>query len=196
MPKYKCIETIPAKIFFDILTTKDYQKLKPKPKEEGLEKIFMDIYDEFFVRSDNGEAKDYMRLTCDRAFLTYKIATIKQVLHYIFYNKMTVSMLYDIIDALKVGCGIEIDKDKPFADEIQRVLQVEIGIIQNDLKLAEIELADMSKSSVEKVFDYYDNIVALGNVHNRNIAEDMTLAMYIALEKSANRIIKEQQNNK
>ena len=192
MPKYNNIENCPAKIFFDILDTKNYQLLKPKPSEEGLEKVFTDIYDDFFVKSDNYEAKQYLKLTNNIAFLNYKIATIKQVLHFIYYNVVTEEVKLNLLDALEKGCEIYIDKNAEFVNELQRVLQVEIGIIENDLTMEKLEISNMSKNRTEKIFDFYDNIVSLSNVHNRNIDEKLTLAMYVSIEKSANRIIKEQ----
>jgi hypothetical protein len=192
MPKYNSIENIPAKTFFDILHTKNYQLLKPKPNEDGLEKIFTDIYDDFFVKSDNYEAKQYLKLTYTIAFLEYKIATIKQVLHFVFYNNVSNENKLTLLDALEKGCGIYIDKEADFTTEIQRVLQVEIGIIENDLTMEKLELDNITKNKNEMLFDFYDNIVSLGNIHNRNIDEKITLAMYISIEKSASRIIKEQ----
>jgi len=192
MPKYNSIENIPAKTFFDILHTKNYQLLKPKPSEEGLETIFTDIYDDFFIKSDNYEAKQYLKLTTNIAFLEYKIATIKQVLHFVYYNEITEEMKLKLLDALEKGCEIYIDKNAEFISEVQRVLQVEIGIIDNDLTMEKLELDNMAKNRSEKLFDFYDNIVSLSNVHNRNIDEKITLAMYVSIEKSASRIIKEQ----
>jgi hypothetical protein len=192
MPKYNSIENIPAKTFYDILHSKDYQLLKPKPSEEGLEKIFISIYDDFFIKSDNYEAKQYLKLTANIAFLEYKIATIKQVLHFVYYNEVTEDMKLQLLDALEKGCEIYIDKNADFLNEVQRILQVEIGIIENDLTMAKLEFDNISKNRNEKLFDFYDNIVSLGNVHNRNFDEKLTLAMYISIEKSASRIIKEQ----
>jgi len=192
MPKYNSIENIPAKTFFDILHTKNYQLLKPKPSEEGLEKIFTDIYDDFFIKSDNYESKQYLKLTTNVAFLEYKIATIKQVLHFVYYNDISDENKLILLDALEKGCEIYIDKNTEFVSEVQRVLQVEIGIIENDLTMEKLELDNMAKNRNEKLFDFYDNIVSLSNVHNRNIDEKLTLAMYVSIEKSASRIIKEQ----
>jgi hypothetical protein len=194
MPKFNSTDTIPAKVFFEVLKSKNYQLLKPKPREKGLEQVFISIYDDFFIKSDNNEAKRYLTLNKEIAFLEYKTAVIKQVLHFTFYNQTTKEMRYNIIDALKKGCGIEIDKEAPFIDEVQRVLQVEIGIINNDLNFAKLEIETMAKKSQSKDYDYYDSIGALSNVLQGNslLKEDMTLAVYITLEKMANKIVKEQ----
>ena len=197
MPKYNSIDTIPAKVFFEILKSKNYQLLKPKPKEKGLEEIFIGIYDDFFIKSDNPESKEYLRLTKEVAFLEYKIDVIKQTLHYVYYTPMTEEMHLEIIKALKEGCGIDIDTTADFSDEVLRVLNIEIGIINNDLSLAKIELEQMVKKSQGKDYDYYDSIGALSNIlpNNSLLKEGMTLAVYVTLEKLANKIIS-QQNKK
>lgn len=193
MAKYNSIENIPAKLFFDVLSSKDYTLLQPDNKKEDLQAVFTLIYDDFFVKSDNSEAKRYLNLTTNIAFLEYKIATIKQVMHFIYYTpNITAEMKLKLLNALEIGCGIFIDKNEDFTIEVQRVLQVEIGIIENDLTFDKLELDNMSKKSIDKAFDFYDNIVSLSNVHERNIDESITLAMYIAIDKSAKQKIKKQ----
>ena len=198
MPKYNNISNIPAKTFFDILKSKNYQLLKPKPREKDLEQVFISIYDEFFIKSDNHEAKRYLELTKDIAFYKYKIATLKQSIHFYFYNKTTEQMRLDFIDAMKQGYEIEINKDVPFIEEVQRVLTIEIGIINNDLNFAQIEFDEMINKSKGKDFDYYDSIGALSNVlpNNSLLKEDMTLAVYVTLEKQAQRIVEQNKKKK
>jgi len=196
LPKYDNIDTIKAKVFFKILETKDYQLLKPKPREKGLEQIFIGIYDEFFLRSDNHEANEYLKLTKTIAELEYKIATLKQSLHFYFYNRTTEKMRLDYIEALKIGYDIIIDAQKPFIDEVQRVLSVEVGIIQNDLSVAKASFEQMTKKSQQKAVSYESRIVGIENVLKRSVDDDVTLAKYIELEKSAQNIVSEHQKNK
>ena len=65
MPKYNSIDTIPAKVYFDIKANNDLQLLKPKPSEKDLDKIFESIDDQFFLRSKNPEAQRYLNLTVE-----------------------------------------------------------------------------------------------------------------------------------
>jgi len=195
MPKYNSIETIPAKTFFTILESKNYQLLKPKPREKGLEQVFISIYDEFFIKSDNQEAKQYLETATEIANLKYKIATLKQSLHFYFYNKTTEKMRDEFIEALQIGYGIIIDKEQPFINEVQRVLTIEIGILENELTFAENNYSQMIKQSSKKAFDYEENIVSMENVLNRNIKDGIMLDKYIAYGKNVNKII-EQQNKK
>jgi hypothetical protein len=197
LPKYNEISNIPAKVFFEILKTKNYQLLKPKPKENGLEEIFISIYDEFFIKSDNLEAKRYLELNKNIAFLNYKIVIIKQTLAFLYYSTTTRQMRIDYLEALKIGCGIEINVDVDFSDEVKRILTENIGWIENDLAFDEVELKEMLKKSQNKDYDYYDSIGVLSNIlpNNSLLKEDMTLAVYITLEKLAQKVVS-QQNKK
>ena len=189
MPKFNKIDNIPAKVFFEILKTKDYQLLKPKPKEKDLETVFMFIYDDYFIKSNNHQANEFLRLTNSIAFLEYKINTIKSTLKFIYYNKTTKEMRLDILKALKSGCDIYIDEKLPFTEEGHRVLTIEIGVLNNDLSICKLELKDLVKDAVSKDFEYYDSIIGLSNIHNRSLNSDLTLAEYVAYEKSAEKII-------
>lgn len=198
MATYTSIDTIPARVFFEILKTKNYQLLRPKPREKGLESIFISIYDDFFIKSDNHEAKEFLRLTNEINLLKYKISTLKRALHFYYYNKTTKEMRESFVKSLKEGYGINIDMSVPFEEEVHRVLTIEIGIIQNDLTVTEMDFKALANKSQSKDFDYFDAIVGLSNVlpNNSLIKEEMTLATYISLEKAAKKIISQQQNKK
>ena len=198
MPKYHNIENIPAKVFFEILKSKNYQLLKPKPSEKGLEEVFISIYDEFFLKSDNPEANEYLKVTKEIASLTYKIAVLKQSLYFYYANKTTEQMRLDFIETIKEVYNIEIDKTKPFIDEVQRVLTIEIGILENDLNPLKSHYDSLIKNSKSKNFDYYESIGVLSNVLQSNslLKENMTLAVYVTLEKLANKVVEQQKKKK
>lgn len=197
MAKYNKIDNIPANVFFEILKTKNYQLLKPKPSEKDLASVFTSIYDEFFIKSDNSEANRYLELTKNIAFFLYKIASIKQVLHFCYYNKTTKEMRLDLLKALKDGCGIEVDVDANFGDEVLRVLNVEIGIIENDLQFEQTEFDNMVKESQKKDFDYYEQIGVLSDIlpNNALLKDKMVLSTYIALEKLAKKKVEKSKSN-
>jgi hypothetical protein len=198
MPKYNSIDTIPAKTFFEILKSKNYQLLKPKPKEQDLEQVFVSIYDDFFIKSENYEAKRFLELTNQIAFLNYKIATLKKSLQFYLYNQTTKQMRLDFIESVKIGYGIEIDANAKFIDEVQRVLTSEIALIENDLTMLNLELDSMISKSKSKDFDYYEDIGVLSQVlpNNSLLKEDMTLAVYISLEKLAKKVSEQNKKKK
>ena len=192
MIKYNSIENIPAKLFFEVLNTRDYNLLGAEQENEDLEAIFTEIYDDFFVKINNPQAKMYLEMTWKVNFLSYKIETIRQVMHFLYYENVIEEHRLKILDALEKGCGIYVDKSAKFADEVLRVLQVECGIIENDLTMATLELKNTFGKQEEGKFDFYKTIVSLSNVHNRNIEDNIVLAMYVAIENSAKDIIKSQ----
>jgi hypothetical protein len=190
MPKYHNIETIPANVFFTILESKNYQLLKPKPKEKDLEAVFMSIYDDYFVKSNNQQANEFLRLRNEISFLEYKKAVIKQTLAFTYYNKTTKQMRLDILKALKEGCDIDIDPNLPFVDEVERVLTIEIGILENDLNFAKLAFDELIKEAKKKEFDYYKSVAELSKAIDMQIRPQMSLAEYIGYEKVAEEIIK------
>jgi hypothetical protein len=192
MAKYNSIENIPAKLFFEVLNTRDYTLLGAEQENEDLEAIFTEIYDDFFVKINNPQAKMYLEMTWKVNFLSYKIETIRQVMHFLWYENVIEEHRLKILDALEKGCGIYVDKSAKFADEVLRVLQVECGIIENDLTMATLELKNTFGKQEEGKFDFYKTIVSLSNIHNRNIEDNIVLAMYVAIENSAKDIIKSQ----
>ena len=192
MAKYNSIENIPAKLFFEVLNTRDYTLLVAEQENEDLEEVFTAIYDDFFVKIKNPQAKIYLEMTWKINFLSYKLETIRQVMHFLWYENVIEEHRLKLLNALEKGCGIYIDKSAKFADEVLRVLQVECGIIENDLTMATLELQNtFGKQGTEK-FDFYKTIVGLSNIHNRNIEDNIVLAMYVAIENSAKDIIKSQ----
>lgn len=193
LPKYNSVETIPARVFFEVLQSKDYQQLKPKPNTKNLDLVFSAIHDEWFIRSENTEAKQFMELSNNINFINFKIQSIEQIMLYLFNNYRLYSLQNeevkklknDILDALEEKCDLSINRDNLLLDEIGRIMQIEIGILRNDLTEYTIEYESLTKSHVKKAFDFYDGIISLSNAHGRNIDESLSLAYYIALEKSA-----------
>ena len=192
MPKYNSIENIPSKVFFDILKSKDYQLLKPKPKEQGLEGIFMNIYDEWFLKTNNSEAKRYLELRNEIGFLNYKIATIKETIRFIYYNPLTSEMLKDIVDALEKGCDIVINIKNNIHDEINDVLRIQVGSLEFELFQLQTEFDAMVNEKKQQEFDFYDAIANLSELlpNNPLLKETMTLAVHVSLEILAKTKIK------
>ena len=199
MPKYNNINNIPAKVFFEILKDKNYQLLKPKPSEKDLEQVFISIYDDFFIQSENPEAIRYLELTKNVAFLEYKIAMIKSTLAFLYYSTTTRQMRIDYLNALKEGAGIEINVDVDFSDEVKRILTENIGWIENDLNFDKLDLKQMLSKSKGKEMNYIQRLVdlAVASPQNLMIKQDMTLLEFVHTEKAILKYNSElQQRNK
>jgi hypothetical protein len=199
LPKYNNINNIPAKVFFEILKDKNYQLLKPKPSEKDLEQVFISIYDDFFIQSENPEAIRYLELTKNVAFLEYKIAMIKSTLGFLYYSTTTRQMRIDYLNALKEGAGIEINVDVDFSDEVKRILTENIGWIENDLNFDKLDLKQMLSKSKGKEMNYIQRLVdlAVASPQNLMIKQDMTLLEFVHTEKAILKYNSElQQRNK
>lgn len=206
MPKYNSPENIPAKIFFEILHSKDYMKLKPKPKEklgmDELKKIFdIELYDYFFLKSDNPDAKEYFKLENQYKSLAFTISTIENILKVMFVTPLEKESVNRLIDAMNEGTEgvISIDKDKDLLSEISRIQQKDIGWLKNDLNFVDAEMKAMVKSVTpsKEEYDFYADLVALGNAlpNNGIVKADMTLAEYIAVSNAAIKIGREFKKN-
>lgn len=216
MPKYNSINNIPSKIFFEILKTKNYELLEPKRKTlvqnfkhwifilfnksikiKSLEEVFMSIYDDFFLQSDNYEAKEYLRITNEIACLEYKKATLKQLLHFYLINQHTEQMRIDFAKFLKDKYKTELDLTKDFLTEMHSILTIQVGYIDNDLVLLRFDFDRMIKENKSNSHTFFDELANLGQILQGNnlIKDDVTLAVYVSLMKVAKKKV-EQQNKK
>jgi len=186
MPKFNSVNNIPAKLFFDILQNKDFKLLEllENETEKELEETFVSIYDDYFVLSENHKSKEFLELRQNIAFLTYKIESIIQVLDFLMFNTTTKEIRKTLLEAL-IEIGINIDLENSFVEEVQNILQIELGIIQNDISLAKMDLENMTTETQESVFNFYEHLVSLESAHERNLDDEMVLAKFIIYEKLA-----------
>jgi hypothetical protein len=186
MPKYNSIFNIPAKLFFDILENKDFKLLEPldTENEEEAEKIFISIYDDYFIKSENHKSKDFLELRQEVAFMTYKIESVIQVLNFLMFNKTTPEMREILLDSL-ISIGININKENLFLEEVQNILQIELGQIQNDINFSKMQLEGLTSDNQESVFNFYEHLISLETAHERNLDDEMVLAKYIEYERLA-----------
>lgn len=182
MPKYNSITNIPARLFFDILENKDFNLLEPKKGEKGLDEVFSNIYDDYFVNSNNESSKRYLELLQQTGFTKYKIQSIRQVLEFLFFNKTTKEIRKELLDAL-INIGVNINLENDFLDETKNILQVELGVLENDLSFLLIELENMQKDNKNAVFNFYESLIGLESIHERTLDDEMVLIKFIEYEK-------------
>jgi len=189
--KYNSYDNIPAKVFFDIRKTQNYQLLCPKPGENP-KKVFIEIFDEYFLKSENPDAKEYLLLTEESAFLRYKMGCLTSIVKFwwnipskMWNSKTVLQIVIQQMDALKISFDIHIDYDVPVMDEISRILNVEIGILKDELSICETRINEILKSNTKDVFDFYESLSALSDAHGRTLHAMILLPEYVAEEKRA-----------
>ena len=184
MPKYNRVNNIPAKIFFDVLHEKDFDLLEPTEGEEGLEEVFSAIYDDYFVKSDNARSKRFLELQQEIYFMNYKIQSVVQIIDFLMFNTTTLEIRKTLLESL-ISIGVNISLENEFVEEVQNILNIELGILQNDLSFLQIEMKNMQSENTEGVFDFYESLVGLESIHERSLDDEMVLIKYINYEKLA-----------
>jgi hypothetical protein len=103
-----------------------------------------------------------------------------------YFSTTTRQMRLDLIEALKVGCDIEINIDADFQDEVNRILTENIGWLENDLNFDRIELKEMMSQGNGKEINYIQRLVdlAVASPQNLTINQEMTLLEFVETEKA------------
>lgn len=199
---YDSYHNIPAFEFFEIRETGNLQLLRPKPKTSTvyLAKLYAQIYDDYFIKLANKDAERYLELVNKEAFLeTYLIPTINTMLKFLwsfpvnlwkeerYFNlwKSQVGALNDACQSVEYF-GQPIDPDGNVTEEMERVISVELGIINMDLEEIKADLTDMRAKVVNTKFEFYDSVQ---NINEANqfapINAKCLLAEYVAAIRSA-----------
>lgn len=192
--KYHSYETFPAKVFFEIRETGNYQLMRPKPNTDTtvLANMYADIYDIYFLKTDNKDAARYLELRNIVTAIPIKVKMIKNVLKYIWetpsnlWDEVDIKKLrIEVIEAINKLLDTPIDIENDFIEELSRVLNVELGIMENDIAEAEMELETIVAASSKSVFDFYESLGNISDAHGRTLDEKILLPMYVAEERRA-----------
>ena len=192
--KYHSYEVFPAKAFFDVRSTENFQLMRPKPSAttEQLTVLYMQIYDEYFEKLGNKDAERYIEIRNQLAVLNGNKQKIKNIL---WIDWKTPSNIWDLPEVVQMRnerltdlnrtLDEPIDLEANTLDEIDRVMNVEIGIINDEISILTTELKQLQDASEEVVFNYYAEIVQLEEAHGRTLDEKMMLPKYVELVKLA-----------
>lgn len=197
--------SIPAKLFFDMLTSGDYSEIGDIPKEEQ-QQIFMRIFDEYIILDNNEKVIEWYKKQCRIALLEHWIDRITAILYAICYVPMTVDERLQAIDILnsieerpqteqfKAKYLVNFSKDKPLLDEVNRVQNTIVGTLKTRLNI-EKSTEVKQKEGVKYVFekDLADIELVLGK---DNIVEDVSLRKFVQYKKQAENKINAQKNAK
>ena len=204
--KYDSYAVFPADLFFKIRDSKDYQLMKPKPRTSTvwLEKIFLQVFDDYFMKLDNEDAKRYLELLEQEKIIECKIVAFKSVLKFhwetppnLWNHPTIVKIRVEQITALNEYLDAHFDLEKDFNEELMNTLSVSIGILENDLTMIGFELEDLRKEHDMKPFEFYDSIQ---NINETNmygqINSTCLLPEYVAAVKSASKKVRLQKLKK
>ena len=189
-------------MFFEIRASGNYTLLCPKPKTstEWLKKLFMQIYDDYFIKSDNKDAVRYLELLENKAHIDTKIAIFKSILQFhwetpqeIWDHPAIISVRRSNIEKLNKFMDYPIDLDGDFDGEVQNALNVSLGIFENDLAEVEMELDGLRATANKTVFEFYDSLQNINECNQQALPSSLLLAEYVAAEKSA---IKKMERNR
>ncbi len=185
---------VPAYLFFDILETGKLKLLtiKGQPKEGKLKKAFTKIFDLYYEAKNDGKLKLILKTKKNIIKLYRKIGIIEAVVLSLVQFSFPKDSIKELIEGLRKG-GINIDESLDLDKELLRVLQNDLAGLKTHLALEEHNLKELSKGEKSS---FEESLVALENVHNRPMDENMSLAMYLARLKSANKKVKESNNGK
>jgi len=194
--KYRSYYTFPAKVFFDVRSEENFQLMRPKPgtSTEQLENLYLATYDVFFEKLDNKDAVRYIQIRGELAVLNAKKQSIASVMEFtwktpenLWLHPAFVEFRKQQIDAINSFLDSPFDLESDTLQEIERVMNVEIGIINDEISILTNELTQLQQESEEVVFNYYADIVALEEAHGRTLDEKMMLPKYVELVKLAHK---------
>jgi len=194
--KYHSYDVFPAKAFFDVRSTENFQLMRPKPSAstDQLENLYLAIYDVFFAKLDNKNAVRYVEIRNELAVLNAKKHSIVSVIEFtwktpenLWMHPVFVDFRKQQIDAINSFLDSPFDLESDTLQEIERVMNVEIGIINDEISILTTELTQLQQESEEVVFNYYADIVALEESHGRTLDEKMMLPKYVELVKLAHK---------
>ena len=179
---------VPAYLFFDILETNDLRLLiiKGEPKEGKLKKAFSRIFDLYYEVKNDGKLKLILKTKKNIIKLYGKIGMLECVVLSLVQFTFPEDKVKGLIEGLRKG-GINIDESVDLDSELLRVLQTDLAGYKTHLALEEHNLKELTKGEKSS---FEDSLAALEDVHNRPMDENMSLAMYLARQKSAKEKVK------
>lgn len=168
--------------------------MRPKPgvSTEKLQEIYLAVFDEWFLKTDNPDAQRWLELRSILAIAEGKKHVIKTMLLLIWqtpeilWNDPIVSdMRKTQIAAVNRFLDEPMPVEGDFLEDLDRVLNVEIGIIENEINFAESEMKEITKNDTDAIYDFYKELQSLEEIHGRTLNEKMLLPMFVANKVSA-----------
>lgn len=194
--KYHSYETFPARLFFEVKKNGNYQLMRAKNKvnDADLKAIFWQVYNDWFIKLENQDAEEYVRLTttveCYELLIPYFKNVLEILWEYpkeVYETKEGLEVWRSLVVAVNANLDVQIDIDGILVDEFDKALNVSIGIMENEMNEAKIALTGMqSKVAGGKEFDFYDELQSVNEWNApQSTSSECLLPEYVAAVKSA-----------
>jgi len=157
---------VKARLFFEVLDSKEFELIED----------FSSVYDEYFLAVDSPQMRAQLRQQNHVAYLAFIINFLKAIFSHLAFSKLTSEMRDDIIEALKkANYHVKVNDFENSIKTILTRLQMQY----------DIEIDSLQKMNPKNKITFEGQLVTIENVLGRTIDEDISLAKFIELQKSA-----------
>lgn len=175
--------SIPAKLFFDIINTKDYALLGEGSIIE-LEKVFESIFDEYVEIDRNNKIINWYEKTKKIHFIQTTMNHINNLLYMIVYTPMTETQRESVVEILNtipnVKCRFDLTKN--VLSEVKRVQTSVLGSMRNQLKLLD---ANATVEETVKKYIYQQDIAKMSTILGFQINTGITMYEFVSYKHSS-----------
>lgn len=172
---------IPARLFFEILTTQNLKLLKKTKGNADIEDLRINwslIYDEYFELKQDSKLRLIIQKQIDVAKLIRRVEITKQALYAIATTKFTDDQINEIAQKIS-ELGFYFDIENPI-DSIHRILTEEIPSLETRIEIEKDSLKELTEGEAST---FEDTCVAYEG-WGYKIDEDCSLRRYVAYEKA------------
>ena len=174
--------SIPAKLFFEEILSKDNVSVLGEGTPEELEAAKMAIIDEYCVIDNNYKLKQWYKTNAKIKVIEHTISTISAIVYALYYNNPNKEQKEALINALNIldKPKIRFKKEKPLKDEIIRINTKVLGALRNEIKF----LRPKKNNEEEKENKYYfdTDYMKLCAAMGQSLPDNPTLAGYVELK--------------
>lgn len=186
--------SIPAKLFFDMLTSGDYSEIGNIPENERQD-VFMKIYDEYIMLDNNEKVIEWYKKQCRISLLEHWIERVTVILYTICYVPMTdeerlqaIEILNSIeerpaSEGIKAKFLVNFDINKPVLEEIHRIQNTILGTLKTRLN---IEKSTEKKQKEGVKYEFIKDLTDIELVLGKDaIEENVSLKKFVYYKKQA-----------
>ena len=183
---------IPARIFFEILSSQNLKLLKKEhgyAKKGDLKRAWSKIYDEYFVLKDDLKLAQIINTQANIIQMVRQIEVTRQAVYAICKVPFNKEQLKELVDGIKAQ-GFSFDIQNPL-DSVTKILKEEIPSIETRI---EIEKDNLKSLTDNVVTTFEDNCVGFEG-WGYKVDENCSLRKYVSYEKAVIKKAQKQKSN-